>query len=135
MPMTVRLLAIAAIAFLIIDGIWLGFIANRFYMSQLGPLARVDGEKFDIVYWAAGVVYLLMILGTVFFVLPRVTPTDTVFTAFLWGAFFGLTIYGIYDMTNAATLARWPLLMSVVDMAWGAILCGAVTVILKLARD
>ena len=42
--------------------------------------------------------------------------------ALLLGAVFGLCAYGTYDLTNLATLQRWPLRLAVVDMAWGTLL-------------
>jgi uncharacterized membrane protein len=42
------------------------------------------------------------------------------------GAFFGLVTYATYDLTNLATLDRFPGLVVMVDMAWGTVLCGAV---------
>jgi uncharacterized membrane protein len=40
--------------------------------------------------------------------------------------------FGVYDLTNYATLDRWPLALTVVDMAWGACVCAAVTVAMVL---
>lgn len=136
MSPTLKLLAVAAVVLLILDGIWLGFVANRFYLEQLGGLARLKEDgRMDVMYGAAAVVYILLIFGVVFFALPQVAPTSSWLVAFAWGSFFGLLVYGIYDMTNLATLARWPLVMSLVDMAWGSFLCGAATVALKFVRD
>jgi len=36
-----------------------------------------------------------------------------------------LIAYATYDLTSLATLDRWPLLLTVVDMAWGMSLCAA----------
>jgi uncharacterized membrane protein len=33
-------------------------------------------------------------------------------------------MYGLYDLTNYATLKGYTLEMTVVDMAWGTFLCG-----------
>ena len=35
---------------------------------------------------------------------------------FFW---LGLVAYGTYDFTNLSTLRDWPLMVSVVDLAWG----------------
>jgi uncharacterized membrane protein len=37
------------------------------------------------------------------------------------GALFGLVVYGVYDLTNFATLAQYPLAVMFVDMAWGSV--------------
>ena len=48
--------------------------------------------------------------------------------ALAYGALFGLISYATYDLTNLATLREWPLLLTVVDLAWGAALAAAVSV-------
>ena len=48
----------------------------------------------------------------------------------LWrGALLGLVAYGAYDLTNHATIAGWPLSMTVVDIAWGATVTALTSVI------
>lgn len=37
----------------------------------------------------------------------------------LLGGLLGLVAFATYDLTNLATLRRWPLMVSVVDMVWG----------------
>jgi len=34
--------------------------------------------------------------------------------------------YATYDLTNLATLKDWPLRMTLVDLAWGAVLAASV---------
>ena len=41
----------------------------------------------------------------------------------------GLAAYAAYDLTNQATLREWPLIVTVVDMAWGALLTGLVALV------
>ena len=46
-----------------------------------------------------------------------------------YGALFGLVVYGVYDFTNLSTLRDWPLIVAVVDVAWGMVasaICAAV---------
>ena len=38
----------------------------------------------------------------------------------------GVIGFGVYDLTNYATINNWPLALTVVDMAWGAFVCAAV---------
>ena len=35
------------------------------------------------------------------------------------GALLGLVAYGTYDFTNLSTIRDWPLMVSLVDLAWG----------------
>jgi uncharacterized membrane protein len=112
---------------LVLDYIWLAKLMQGFYVRELGPYARVRGTAILPVYWAAAIVYLLLPLGIVLFALPRVDPANPVASSLLWGGLFGLVVYGVYDMTNMATLERWPVRMVWVDICWGCFLCGVTT--------
>ncbi|MEK9159768.1 MAG: DUF2177 family protein [Patescibacteria group bacterium] len=103
---------------LAMDFVWLGFVARPFYQKQIGILM---GET---KFWAAGVVYLLLALGLILFALPH---AKTYPQALLWGGLFGLIGYGIYDFTNLAVLKNWTLTVSLVDMAWGGVVCAVAT--------
>jgi len=35
-------------------------------------------------------------------------------------------MYGLYDLTNAATLTRYPLMFALQDILWGTLLCATV---------
>ena len=63
--------------------------------------------------------YCLYVAGLVFFALIPALNQGTWFSALLYGGFFGLVCYGIYDLTNLATLKGWPMKMVVYDIAWG----------------
>ena len=45
------------------------------------------------------------------------------------GMFFGLITYATYDLTNLATLRDWPVVITVIDLAWGTVLGGSVAII------
>lgn len=109
--------------FLTLDLLWIGVVANAFYKRELAGLARMDGENFAIRLGPALVLYPLVILGLQLFVLPRAGGQPA--QAALWGGLFGLIGYGVYDLTNYATLTQFTLRMTVVDMCWGCVLSAA----------
>lgn len=109
-------IALTSIIFLGIDFVWLGIIARSFYDQQLSAFKRTLNPA------AAVLVYLLLVMGIVVFVLP--TPDGSKLSVFIRGALFGLITYGVYDLTNLALLSDWSATMAVVDMLWGAVLCG-----------
>lgn len=123
MPITKYLLTYIATfgAFIVIDLIWLGFVARDFYRKQLGSLMT------DQINWTAAIIfYLLYIVAIlVFAVLPAV-QAGSVVKAITLGAFFGFIAYATYDLTNLATLNNWPVVMTIVDIIWGAVLTGLV---------
>lgn len=103
--------------FFIVDMIWLGVIAKGFYRKALEPLLTPK------INWAAAITfYLLFLVGVlVFALLPGLERRSLGYTV-LMAALFGFIAYATYDLTNLATLRDWPLMLSIVDMIWGAFL-------------
>jgi uncharacterized membrane protein len=121
--MFLKLYCIALPLFFGADMIWLGVAAKNFYAKQLGPLMTPN------VNWAAAILfYLLFLLGLVVFVIAPAVEKDSWVHAILFGALFGLISYATYDLTNLATLKDWPLALTVVDLIWGTVLAGSVSV-------
>ncbi len=118
MTHTVKQFLACMVGFMILDGIWLGVVMKSFYRDQLAPIARIANGALAPNWTAAFFVYVALGVGITAFVLPRATD---VFSAAATGALFGLVVYGVYDLTNFATLAQYPLTMMFVDMAWGAV--------------
>ena len=122
--MFVKLYLVTLPVFFLIDMIWLGLIAKKFYRSQIGFLLKNE------VNWIAAITfYLLFIFGLVYFViLPALDRREWSY-ALLNGVVFGLITYATYDLTNLATVKDWPVLVTVVDMLWGMILAGTVSTV------
>jgi uncharacterized membrane protein len=127
---TIKLGAIGAAAFMLLDGVWLGLLMRSFYRDQLAPIARLANGGIAPNWPAAIVVYILLGAGIALFVMPRAT---TVPVAAAYGALFGLVVYGVYDFTNYATLRQWPLLLTLADVAWGAAATAAASIIVRIA--
>jgi len=116
---------VAFAVFMIIDLIWLGVIAAPFYRNQIGFLMAKN------VNWGAAVLfYIIFIIGMVVFVIQPAIAQQSLMSAILMGALFGLVTYATYDLTNFATLEGWPLTLVVVDIIWGmslSVLVSAIT--------
>lgn len=123
---------LAALTMMLLDGLWLGIIANHFYLSQLKHLIRGDGTQFDVNYAAAGLVYALMVAGFLVFLSPSLSKWSYQ-QAILKSAVFGIVVYGVYDFTNLATLRDWPWIVALVDVLWGAVLYSVTAVVVKKA--
>lgn len=122
--MFIKLYAIAFPVFLAIDMVWLGLVAKNFYRDQIGNLMKPD------VNWAAAIIfYLIFIVGLVVFVISPAVEKGSWIHAVLFGALFGLVCYATYDLTNLAVAKDWPLLVTIVDLAWGAVLASSVSVV------
>jgi len=120
---TTRQLAIASAAalacFLSLDACWLSLMSTRLYKPALGDLVS------STVDWRAAVsfyaVYLTGLL--VFAVRPALESLEPGRAARL-GSLFGLVAYATYDLTNQATLANWPWVVTAADLAWGTVVSG-----------
>ena len=122
--MFIKLYAIALSVFFAIDMVWLGLVAKNFYRNQIGYIMTNN------VNWLAAIIfYLLFIVGLVFFIItPAIQKSSWTYALFA-GALFGLITYATYDLTNLATLKDWPLLVTIVDLIWGAVLSASVSVV------
>lgn len=108
------------VIFVSLDVLYLGviqkeFISRFFTAVNRGPmkLQLLPG----LLSWA------LLAWGLHYFVLSR--PGWTLKDA----ALLGLVIYGVYDMTNLATITGWTWQFALADMTWGAVLMTLVALI------
>lgn len=130
--MLLRPYLVGLVTFLALDLVWIGLLANRFYKRELAAIARMDGDDFAIRIAPAVVLYPLIILGLQVFALPKAAGGDVAGAA-LWGGLFGVIAYGVYDLTNFATLTDYSLRMTVVDMCWGFVLSAVTAAAMMLA--
>jgi len=113
----IKLYFITLIAFLAIDMVWLGLVARTVYQKYLGFLLAPSTN------WIAAVLfYLLFILGILVFVVVPGLRANSLKATLLRAALFGLITYATYDLTNLATVINWPVLITMIDMAWGTAL-------------
>lgn len=114
---------VAALAFCLIDFIWLGTIAKQVYADRMGHLLA-DKPNFA----AAVVFYAIFVAGLVYFVIQPAVQDASWGKALLAGAFFGLVTYATWDLTNLAVLKDFPLSIVPIDMAWGTFLAASVSI-------
>ena len=130
MGQTIKLAAIGAVAFMVLDGVWLGLLMKNFYRDQLAPIVRLGNGGIAPNWPAAFLVYILLGTGIALFVIPR---APTVSLAAAYGALFGLVVYGVYDFTNYSTLRQWPFVLVLVDVAWGMVASAACAAVVRVA--
>jgi uncharacterized membrane protein len=93
-----------------------------FYRQRLASIARMADGGLDPIWPVAALVYPVLALGLTLFVADRGRGAVQ---ALAWGACFGALTFAVYDLTNHATLREWRTSMTVVDIVWGAVSCGA----------
>jgi len=96
----------------ILDALWLGVLAKDFYRAQMGEL------MVEQVRWAPALIF--------YFAYPAALVALALYPAgqplgmqLARAALVGLVAYGVYDLTNMATLRQWPLKLALLDTAWG----------------
>lgn len=108
--------------FFLLDIIWLGYVAKRFYRQNLAFVLSPD------VNWPAAVVfYLIYIIGIILFAVVPALEQPSLLRALIWGGLYGFFTYATYDLTNMALIKDWPLKIVIVDILWGISLCAVVT--------
>lgn len=112
------------VAFLVIDFIWLKYVALSFYREQIGHL-MLDKPNLGI----ALLFYLVYVVGVVILAVNPALEKGQWTIAVLYGGLLGLVAYGTYDITNLATLKTWPSIVSIIDMIWGTVLTASVATI------
>lgn len=120
----IKLYTIAVPVFFLIDLLWLGLIAKPFYDRHLGYLLR---EK--VIWGAALVFYFFFLIGLVVFAIGPAVASGSLQKAVFLGLLFGFMTYQTYELTNYALIKDWPFIMVVVDILWGTMLSGLVSVI------
>lgn len=107
------------VAFIVLDGLWLGVLMGPTYRAWLGTLMLAQPVIFPAVLF-----YLVYIVGIVLIgVLPGLKVASLKHAAG-YSALLGVMAYGTYDLTNWATLQGWPSQLALVDWAWGTFASG-----------
>lgn len=104
----------------VLDALWLTTMAPRLYRPAIGELMA---PKPNMV--AAVAFYLVYVLGIVVLAVAPALRAGSLTRAIGLGAVLGLVAYATYDLTNQATLRKWPLHLTITDIAWGVCLTAA----------
>jgi uncharacterized membrane protein len=129
--MRIRTYLVTLGVLLALDLVWLVWVSPPLYRMTIGPLLR---ERPDLV--AAALFYALYAVGVAEFAVRPAAATAPWRSVAGRGALLGLFAYGTFDLTAQAVLKGWSPLIVVVDMAWGALLTGAVAAVThRLTRD
>jgi len=106
----------------VMEAVWLS-TAKSFYAAMLSEVSS-DGALRLRSMPASVLVYALLLAGAWVLVLRPLTAVHKprMASAACHGAVFGATVYGVYNLTNMATLPGYRWQMVLIDTLWGAIL-------------
>ena len=130
LTLAIKLYGVAFAVFMVIDLIWLGFVANNLYRKAIGPLMR-DTPNWPVAF----AFYALFVVGLLYFAIAPAVDGGTLQDALVKGALFGFFTYATFDLTNWAVLKGWTPWIVPIDMAWGTALGASVASITWLIND
>ena len=110
---------VIALIFGAMDFVWLTQVGPQLYPPYIGSLLAEE-----VLIAPAAAFYLIYIGGITGLAAGPSLTGGTLRGAFFRGAGLGLTAYAAYDLTNQATMAAWPWLITGLDLAWGAFVTG-----------
>jgi uncharacterized membrane protein len=116
-----RAYAVAFIMFAAVDLAWITIVAAPMFkealQDSLAPVVRIA---------PAVAFYVLFPAGLVFFSVGPALRSASTSTAFVNGGLFGFFTFATYDLTNYATLKGWTLQITLIDLAYGSIVCACI---------
>lgn len=117
-------IAIIALVFLIVDGLWL-YAMKDFFGSMI---SKVQGSPVKIRPIPAVATYAVMTVGLYHFIVKEGRSP-------LQAALLGLFVYAIYEGTNYSILNDWDIKAVIYDTLWGGFLFGIVSYVYYQIRD
>ena len=127
----IKLFLISYPLFIMLDLFWVAYLMSETYHKHIGYMFDVINGQMQLNKTAAFTAWALIISGAILLVLPQTRDTGFALS-FVWGAFYGLVIYGFSNLNNFALFKNWPLTITIIDMAWGILLNGIFLVLLKI---
>jgi uncharacterized membrane protein len=109
----------ASVLLIIIDGIWLSFVAKNIFAIQVN---RIQNKEMKLKFIPAVLSYLFLVFGINYFIIkPHKTPLEA--------AFLGWIIYFVFDFTNLAIFDKYSWITAMIDGLWGGVLYWLTTTI------
>lgn len=113
----------------ILDYIFVGTIMKNFYLDKMGFHLNIkDGAVSPNLLFAV-LTYIVMSVMMYLFVVRYASDWKSVACA---GALLGFLAYSFYDFTNLATMKNYPVILGMVDIAWGTTLMAFVSTVMFL---
>ena len=102
------------------------YLYQTTYSGMFAKINSGTNTSTTRLYTAGVIVYLLMAIGLYVFVIAASTDMSFVHTI-LKGALLGVILFGVYDITNVATIPAFGIKEAAIDTVWGGTLFAIVT--------
>lgn len=96
---------------IVLDSIWFSLMKPT-YQTEAGKVFKTPQYVYAIS------TYVLLIIAALYF-----TSSTSLSTALTSGALLGVSIYGVYNLTNLTIIAHWTPKIALIDTLWGTIAC------------
>lgn len=113
-----KIFIIIGIIMAILDYIYLNSISSFFRKT----INIIQNSKLNIRFTPVILCYLLLIFSVQYFIISK---KGNLLDAFI----LGICIYGVFELTNYASISKWPLKLVIIDTLWGGILFSLTTFI------
>lgn len=117
---TIKDIAITGVILSGLDFLYLSLMQKSFALK----IMNIQKSPMNIKYSGLILCYIFLILGFYYFVIRE---QRTILYAFLLGIF----VYGVYDLTNYATINKWGASFAFMDTIWGGVLFALTQIIFR----
>ena len=114
-----KVAGVSIFIFIVLDMLWLAVVARNLYFRQMSYLASVENGRIVFNLPVGILAQVIIALGLAVFVSLAIMVENRLAAAVCTGAFAGFALYCTYDLTNLSFVKDYPVLISVVDIAWG----------------
>lgn len=119
---------VVLVLFLLIDLPVILYFNNQMYSDQFKRINGLSQPQNSHAILSGIFAYFLLALGIYFFIVKTEINNPNYYDIFIKGLILGLVVYGVYNGTNMATIAKWGLHEFIVDTLWGTFLSGTLAV-------
>lgn len=109
-----------ALVFTGLDALWIGLVGVKLYKAFIGEIMTGQIRVAPAIAFYGLYVAAIVVLA----VRPALSSGSWIEAAVL-GAVLGLAAYGTYALTDQSILRIWATQLTVLDMAWGAMVSAA----------
>ena len=110
---------VALVSFGAVDALWLSVMGPLLYRRTLGDILLADLRIGPAIAF-----YLVYPIGLLVLAVFPALKSGSIAAAIGSGVVLGAVCYATYDLTNFATLRNWTLQLTLLDIAYGAIVSG-----------
>ena len=112
--------------YVVVDFVWITLFMQPYFTANLGHLLRESvGTSFLLTY--GSIFFIFYVVGLYWFGVRAGIASSSALTATLSGGFLGFLAYGTYGLTNYIFFKEYPLSITLLDITWGSLLGGAVS--------